>query len=86
MLGIVMGLYYLSYVPLAVATIVTREQKDASLVMLNTLFGSARMIYLVSTWINPVVYAWMSKDFRHYFGKLLHIKCLQYRVEDIING
>ena len=84
MLGIVMGLYYLSYVPMAVVAIVTREQKDASLVMLNTLFGSARMVYLVSTWINPVVYAWMSKDFRHYFGKLLRIKCLQYRMEDVI--
>ena len=84
MLGNVMGLYYLSYVPLAVVAIVTREQKDASLVNLNTLFGSARMVYLVSTWINPVVYAWMSKDFRHYFGKFLHIKFLQYRMEDVI--
>ena len=84
MLGFVMGLYYLSYVPMTVVAILTREQENASLVMLNTLFGSVRMVYLVSTWINPVVYTWMSEDFRHYFGKLLHIKCLQYRMENVI--
>ena len=84
MLGLVIGLYYLSYVPLSVIIIINSKMKNASPVLLNTMMGSARMVYLVSTWINPFVYAWQSKDFRHYFGKLLRIKSLQYQMEDVI--
>ena len=64
-----MGTYYGFYIPAFVEFIVDYDQNIKR--YLSDILG---VIFYFNALLNPVIYAWMNKDFRNVFGKILRIK------------
>ena len=65
MLALVVGLYVALYVPHVVLVLVTDRGDLVGLVQAAVLISD------INFWINPLIYAWKSKDFRKAFKKIL---------------
>ena len=64
-----MGTYYGFYLPAFVEFIVDYDQNIKR--YFSHILG---VIFYFNALLNPVIYAWMNKDFRNAFGKILRIK------------
>ncbi len=64
-------IYIIVYIPLMVVTVLTLQVTGWYMEYIDYAF---RLIWKISTWINPMVYAWSSKDFRKAFMTILRIR------------
>ena len=72
MMTIVLGSYFVLYVPSVTLTILAKSSSPKWLRQLQAFFTNAS---LANTWINPIIYAWRDKTFRAYFKKILLGMC-----------
>ena len=69
MMVIIMGTYYGFYLPAFVEFILDYDQN-----IKRYIAHIVEAIFYFNAVLNPVIYAWMNKDFRNAFGKILRIK------------
>ena len=68
----VLGTFFLCYIPQSLASVLLKTYTNSlSIVILEKI---TVLIYWTNTWVNPIIYAWKSKDFRVAFRKLLGLK------------
>ena len=72
MMGMVLGSFFVCYIPQSIANYFLQENSE-SLILLH-LEKVTALIFWANTWINPIIYAWKSKDFCLAFRKLLRLK------------
>ena len=72
MMLLVLGTFFMCYIPQSIVSILEWFYKD-SLVMV-VLEKITVIVFWTNTWINPIIYAWNSKDFQLAFRKLLGLK------------
>ena len=68
----VLGTYFACYLPQVAASVVLNNSKRT--VFMQMVERGTVLIYWANTWLNPVIYAWKSKDFKVAFRKLLKLK------------
>ena len=69
MMAIIIGMYYGFYVPSVIDYLVDYDQN-----VKRYMFHVFNAIFYFNAIINPAIYAWVNKDFRNAFGKILPIK------------
>ena len=67
----VLGTYFACYLPQIAASIILNSKRTVFNQMVER--GTV-LIYWANIWLNPVIYAWKSKDFKVAFRKLLRLK------------
>ena len=67
----VLGTYFACYLPQIAASIILNSKRTIFNQMVER--GTV-LIYWANIWLNPVIYAWKSKDFKVAFRKLLRLK------------
>ena len=72
MMIMVLGTYFLCYLPHIVISILERVYTDSMAILV--LEKTTVVFFWTNTWINPLIYAWKSEDFRVAFTKLLWMK------------
>ena len=72
MMIMVLGTYFMCYIPQIVISILERVYTDSMVILV--LEKITVVIFWTNTWINPMIYAWKSEDFRVAFRKLLGLK------------
>ena len=73
MMGLVLGTYFLFYIPnILIGSILDR--KNSSSPVEEILVKTGQIFWFNNSWINAAIYAWKSKQFQVSFRKLLHIK------------
>ena len=72
MMIMVLGTYSICLIPQNIASILQRVYPDSMLILV--LEKITVFIFWTDTWINPIIYAWKSKDFRLAFRKLFGMK------------
>ena len=72
MMIMVLGTYFICYIPHIVISILERVYTDSMAILV--LEKITVVIFWTNTWINPIIYAWKSEDFRVAFRKLLGLK------------
>ena len=68
----VLGTYFACYLPQVAASVVLNYSKRT--VLMQMVERGTVLIYWANTWLNPVIYAWKSKEFKVAFRKLLRLK------------
>ena len=72
MMIMILGTYFICYIPQIVISILERVYTDSMAILVLEKISS--LVFWTNTWINPMIYAWKSKDFRVAFRKLLGLK------------
>ena len=69
MMAIIMGTYYGFYLPAFVDFLLDYDQNIKG--YLNRIFWA---MFYFNALLNPIIYAWMNRDYRNAFRKILRIK------------
>ena len=69
MMAIIIGTYYALYLPSIVNYLVDYDRNVERYV-----FHIITLLYYFNAVLNPVIYAWMNRDFRNAFKKILRLK------------
>ena len=72
MMIMVLGTYFMCYIPQIVISMLENIYTDSMVILV--LEKITVVIYWTNTWINAMIYAWKSEDFRVAFRKLLGLK------------
>lgn len=72
MLSIVLGLYFVLYLPTIVFGSFGDETDSDILIIIKYV---SFMLFFTAMCVNPFIYAWKSKEFRRAFGRVLHVSC-----------
>ena len=72
MMIMVLGTYFMCYIPQIVISILENIYTDSMVILVLEKISS--LFFWTNTWINPMIYAWKSEDFRVAFRKLLGLK------------
>ena len=82
MMIMILGTFFICYIPLLVTLVLQRVYTDS--MVLLVLEKIAAVIFWTNTWINPIIYAWKSEDFRVAFRKILGLKANNLAAVDIL--
>ena len=69
MMAIIIGTYYALYLPSIVNYLVDYDRNFERYV-----FHIITLLYYFKAVLNPIIYAWMNRDFRNAFRKILRMK------------
>ena len=72
MMLLVLGTFFMCYIPQSIVSVLEWFYRDSLLMVV--LEKITVIIFWTNTWINPIIYAWNSKDFQLAFRKLLGLK------------
>lgn len=64
MLGMVVGVFLMLYLPFVICLMLIKPESSAPL---NLIYQLSLISFDVNFWINPIIYAWRSTDFRKAF-------------------
>ena len=71
MMFTVLATYLLSYIPQILVAAILQNNRTFTTVIIERV---TTLIYYTNSFLNPIIYAWKSKEFKTAFKKLLHLK------------